>query len=265
MPLSRVQLMTPPGGPGNFGAIKAGDNVTINETTGAVTTPPGGVGKVLGGGGITVNPPEGRGMAITLALPVPSVKPFTSGTTILVMNSSAPLGYTKSTGFDNYALRVTSGAGAGTGGSVDFSSVFTNITPTGSFSPPSVNLGGDTSQSAWTPTGQVTQGQLTSVQASSITRGQNNSHSHQYNLGVPGSQQTDWRLEMGYGDSQTSSPVGTTNVGNGDSHQHNLSFSVGWSGSPLNHQHSWSSSAGGGGGTFTGQTLGLGEIGRAHV
>jgi hypothetical protein len=76
-------------------------------------------------------------------------------------------------------------------------------------------------------------------------------------LGVPGGG-TNWRLEQGYGQSQTSSPVGTVDVGDESPHTHNVSFSVGWSGSPLQHQHSWSSSAGGSGGTFTGTPLGLG-------
>jgi hypothetical protein len=248
--------MTPPGGPGNFGAVQAGDNVTIDPATGAVSTPPGGVTRVLGAGGISVNPPEGKGLAVTLTLPVPSVTPFTAGTTVLIMSSSAPPGYSKSTGFDDYALRVVTGSGGVSGGSVAYSSVFTNVVPTGTFSPPGVNLGGDTSQSAWTPTGTVNNGQLGSVQSTSIGRGENNSHSHQYNLGVPGG--SIFRLESGFGQSQQSSPVGTIDVGDNGSHSHNLSFSVGWSGSPLQHQHSWSSSAGGSGGTFTGSPLGLG-------
>ena len=211
MPLSRVQLMTPPGGPGNFGAIQAGDNVTIDEVTGAVTTPPGGVSRILGGGGIQVDPPEGRGLEVTLTLPVPSVTPFTAGTSILIMSSAAPPGYTKSTTFNDYALRVSDSSGGVTGGSVPYSSVFTSIVPTGSFNPPGVNLGGDTSQSAWTPTGDVTNGQVSQVQSASIGRGQNNSHSHQYNLGTPGGDL--WRIEDGYGTSQISSPVGTTDQG----------------------------------------------------
>lgn len=54
--------------------------------------------------------------------------PFPSGTTMLFVQASAPIGWTKSTSYDNYALRIVSGSGGATGGSVDFTTAFSNTT-----------------------------------------------------------------------------------------------------------------------------------------
>jgi hypothetical protein len=53
-----------------------------------------------------------------------------NGSTMLFLQATAPTGWTKVTTYDDYALRVTSGT-VSTGGSVNFSSVFSTITPTG--------------------------------------------------------------------------------------------------------------------------------------
>ena len=50
--------------------------------------------------------------------------PFLSGTTMLFIQASAPFGWTKVTTYNDYALRIVSGSGAGTGGSTAFSTVF---------------------------------------------------------------------------------------------------------------------------------------------
>ena len=52
--------------------------------------------------------------------------PFLSGTTMLFIQASAPAGWTKVTTYNDYALRIVSGSGAGTGGSVPFTTAFTN-------------------------------------------------------------------------------------------------------------------------------------------
>jgi hypothetical protein len=51
---------------------------------------------------------------------------FQSGTTLLFYQASAPTGWTKITTHNNKALRVVSGTGGGSGGSIEFTSVFTN-------------------------------------------------------------------------------------------------------------------------------------------
>jgi hypothetical protein len=53
-----------------------------------------------------------------------SASEFASGTTIVFYQASAPTGWTKSTSHDNKALRVVSGTGGGSGGSVDFTTAF---------------------------------------------------------------------------------------------------------------------------------------------
>ena len=50
--------------------------------------------------------------------------PFPSGTSMLFIQASAPIGWTKNTTYNDYALRIVSGSGAGTGGSVDFTTAF---------------------------------------------------------------------------------------------------------------------------------------------
>jgi hypothetical protein len=50
--------------------------------------------------------------------------------TMIFVQTSAPTGWTKVTTYDDYALRIVSGS-VNTGGSVNFSSVFTSLTPTG--------------------------------------------------------------------------------------------------------------------------------------
>ena len=52
--------------------------------------------------------------------------PFLSGTTMLFIQASAPAGWTKVTTYNDYALRIVSGSGGASGGSVAFSSAFVN-------------------------------------------------------------------------------------------------------------------------------------------
>lgn len=53
-----------------------------------------------------------------------NIQPFPSGTKMLFNQASAPSGWTKQTSVDNAALRVVSGSGGGTGGSIAFSTLF---------------------------------------------------------------------------------------------------------------------------------------------
>ena len=59
---------------------------------------------------------------------------FTSGTTMIFGQTSAPTGWTKdTTNYNNSGLRVVTGA-ASTGGSVDFTTAFASQTPSGTVS-----------------------------------------------------------------------------------------------------------------------------------
>ncbi len=56
---------------------------------------------------------------------------FPSGTIMLFYQAAAPTDWTKSTGADNYGIRVVNSTGGGTGGSVDFTTAFSNQTVSG--------------------------------------------------------------------------------------------------------------------------------------
>ena len=75
--------------------------------------------------------PDGTIQETAVFYQAPSVP---SGAILSFANSTAPTGWTKITTYDNYASRIVSGAGAGTGGSVNFTTAFASQTPTGSVS-----------------------------------------------------------------------------------------------------------------------------------
>ena len=54
---------------------------------------------------------------------------FPTGTAMLFQQTAAPTGWTKTTTYNDYALRIVNGT-ASTGGSTAFSTVFANQTPT---------------------------------------------------------------------------------------------------------------------------------------
>lgn len=56
--------------------------------------------------------------------------PIPSGTVVLFYQAAAPTGWTKVTTQNNKALRVVSGTGGVSGGTTEFSTVFSNQTPT---------------------------------------------------------------------------------------------------------------------------------------
>lgn len=53
---------------------------------------------------------------------------FASGDKLISSNATAPIGYTILTGINNYALRLVSTAGGGTGGTTGFTSIFADRT-----------------------------------------------------------------------------------------------------------------------------------------
>jgi hypothetical protein len=60
-----------------------------------------------------------------------STKPFVTGTSMLFRQTAAPTGWTKVTTYNDYALRIVSGA-ASTGGSVAFTTAFASQSVSGS-------------------------------------------------------------------------------------------------------------------------------------
>lgn len=71
---------------------------------------------INGSSGITFPDATSQTTAATASIPAGAVTNF--------VNAAAPTGWTQVTTYNNYALRIVSGTGAGTGGSVGFTTVF---------------------------------------------------------------------------------------------------------------------------------------------
>jgi hypothetical protein len=163
---------------------------------------------------------------------------FSSGTTILFYQASAPTGWTQVTALNDYALRLVSGTGGSTGGTTAFSTVFTNQTPsfTGSNGSLGVNAGS-------LGTGSTTQGGSVflsgggSINGTTLSVGQLASHGHSYSLFSPNGQGND-----DTGQSTGNSTGSTTGAeGGNESHSHGFNNpSYGFSGD--SHSHSISGS-----------------------
>lgn len=91
--------------------------------------------------------------------------PFPKGTIMLFAQTTAPVGWTKSTTHNNKALRVVSGS-AGSGGTVDFTTAFASKSVSGSVNNTTLTLsqipnvtgsitnhGSEGGSSLWNPTG----------------------------------------------------------------------------------------------------------------
>ena len=59
---------------------------------------------------------------------------FPSGTTMLFVQTTAPVGWTQQNAYNDYALRVVAGIGGGTGGTVPFSTAFSSTSVSGTTS-----------------------------------------------------------------------------------------------------------------------------------
>jgi hypothetical protein len=59
---------------------------------------------------------------------------FPAGTTMLFVQTSAPIGWTQQNAYNDYALRVVAGIGGGTGGTVPFSTAFSSSSVSGTTS-----------------------------------------------------------------------------------------------------------------------------------
>lgn len=143
-----------------------------------------------------------------------SYSQFASGTALLFYQAAAPTGWTKVTTQDNKALRVVSGTGGGSGGSVAFTTAFASQTPSGSVSTNITGINGSVSVSISNVTGTVSISGG-SVSATTLTTDQIPAHTH---------------------------AVGTLVTGN-NSVDHSHTYSGGTGGVNANHSHLLTSSA----------------------
>lgn len=128
-----------------------------------------------------------------------------AGTRIVFAQAAAPSGWTQVTTYNNYAMRVVSGTGAGTGGSVGFTTAFASQPVTGSVSLSGLSVSG-------------------SVQGATLSQSQMPSHVHglQYNIMVTNLANVAW-VQGAY---MQGINFDTYPTGGGGSHSHGFSGSV---------------------------------------
>jgi hypothetical protein len=250
MPLNKAQLMATPGGPGVIGAVKAGTGIAV-ATDGTISLDPTQVvSQILPGANITLQPASGIG-AVTINALASGSGDFPSGTATLFIQASAPAGWTQVNTQNNKAIRVVTGAGGGTGGSLPFTSVFTSVPVTGSVSFSGLSVsGGSTNQVNQTPTGSVSLSGL-SVGSTSLSTGQIPAHTHTYRI-------RDNSDNNKGGQCCVAPPTNaeTTATGGNGSHTHSVGGSGSFSGNNMSHSHSVSASVSGNG-SFSGNSLNL--------
>jgi hypothetical protein len=132
---------------------------------------------------------------------------FDAGTRMIFAQTSAPTGWTKdTTNYNNYALRVVTGA-ASTGGSVGFTTAFASQTPAGSISTAGLSAGATTLTTAQMPAHNHT---------IASTQGGGDGFANAYNTADP------------------NATVTTANTGGGGSHTHSISGSATFTGTAIN-------------------------------
>jgi hypothetical protein len=161
-------------------------------STGASTLTAGTLPVAAGGTGVTsatantvfAGPTTGAAAAPSfralVAADIPSTySQFAAGTALLFYQAAAPTGWTQVTTQNNKALRVVSGTGGGTGGSVAFTTAFASQTPAGSVSTSISAISGTVGTSITGVSGSVgiSGG---SVSATTLTTAQIPAHQHGY-------------------------------------------------------------------------------------
>lgn len=157
---------------------------------------------------------------------ISGVDEFPSGTKAMFVQTNAPTGFTKDTtsALNNSTLRVVTGSGGTTGGSVDFTSVFTSKNATGSASLNTASIPGDpysqTSGATTVSTPLLASHSHTLLETGNTLSGIGNAA----NIPNP---------IFPYGRHDNSNPVvtrNTNNTGGGGSHTHPVSGNVNYSG-----------------------------------
>ena len=150
--------------------------------------------------------------------------PIPNGTSMLFVQATAPTGWTQVTTHNDKALRIVSGTGAGTGGSVDFETAFASQTPAGTLNNATISANATTSST--TATGNISSTTLTANQSGLP------SHSHVVSLDSKSS-----------GGTNVGGPAKINNVGdegnaNGTAYQ--VTSTTGGSSANAGHNHNFS-------------------------
>jgi hypothetical protein len=133
-----------------------------------------------------------------------------AGSVMFFANATAPTGWTQNVANNNFALRLVSGTGGGTGGNQGFTTAFSSQTPTGSVSLSGLSVSGISVSG--------------SVGGTSLSIGQLPSHYHDVafsNVSLQGGPNSIATPDSAGGILSPSRPVG-----NNDSHDHSFSGSA---------------------------------------
>ena len=206
----------------NLVAAKSGANSDITSLTGlttALTVAQGGTGAathtanaVLIGEGTsaisTVSPGTSGNVLTSDGTDWTSAAPgggFDSGTRMIFAQNAAPTGWTKdTTNYNQHAMRIVTGTGGGTAGTVDFTSAFTSQSVAGSVAV--TGISGSTG-------------------ATTLSTAQIPSHTHTYDKTTFGGSFGGAKFGGTAGTGTTGATSGAT--GGGSSHDHSFSFSSG--------------------------------------
>lgn len=244
--LANAQLMEPPDGPGITGAVKQGSGIILDNTTGVVNADLNSFcSKIVAGSDIQITPGAGVGVVTissTIKIDPNSYLPI--GTIMTFFQSGAPPRWiTESPG--TRMIRINS-SGGGQGGSLDWNSVFTTQTFSGSVSTGGASISGSTDTVNQTPSGSV-QISGVSLGATSISEGQLASHVHQYQQRPANGNKFQNKASV---NNQT--PAATSATGGNQGHSHSVSGGGGsFSGNNMSHAHSLGGSLSGSG-SFSG-------------
>lgn len=168
-----------------------------------------------GAGGFS-NVTVGTGLTLSAGtLSNSSTSPIPAGTVTNFFQAAAPTGWTQNTSYNNYAMRIVSGTGGGTGGSVGFTTAFASQTPAGSINTSGLSGGATTLSTAQMPSHTHTSGASSSANGWFSTSYINNGSST--NTGLV-----------------NNSSTGTGATGGGDSHTHTISGSATFTGTAIN-------------------------------
>lgn len=162
---------------------------------------------------------------------------FVAGTSMLFIQAAAPLGWTKQTTHDNKALRIVSGAGAASGGTVAFTSAFASYTPSGTVGDHAITAA-QMPYHAHTQQGSFGSGGVSANHYHGVSGGTSGfTTNHTHSLTLSGLNYTQWNVGGSGGQGTYGAAmgaVGNTNWGDRD-HSHNFSVNSGYFSSDHSH------------------------------
>jgi hypothetical protein len=242
MALTKAQLMSPPGGPGLYGAVQVGLGLSVSAD-GVVSVDASEIPtKLEAGNNVILDPPSGVGNCTISTTPAGGGSIPTLATTFFCQ-ASAPPGWTLDTSNPDSALRIVSSSPS-SGGSVAASVLWSSVPVTGSVSGSGYTVSNLSVASAQIPSiGVVTVSG--SIDATTLNSGNGGGHTHRYSYVGAGTVRVKPGPAQQNGPNTSQQGGSTTTQGQGGSHTHSFSGSGTFNGSPIPHTHIATASAAG--------------------